>query len=498
MTIISRYSQGDFNKKMSIETSNRVQPFSSFLKNPSFSELGKNNMSIEEQDEKNKSKRAGKGWLKPKSVKRGSYAHLAMLVFRSIYPQGFEDESIASDKLNQLRGTIWRNVKKKVKSSGMTDEEVRLSILDPENEVGQEILKKVHPNATITGLEGENVTAWSKKMHKPAVKKDTSAEPNLNKKIDNKPTYKKVKSLSGSSANWQENKKVISAFISKILKNAKDAGYLKHLRGQHKRTSSKETSPAHTAVAQAAKTVIDGLAFTLADIAIRGIMEYELNQVAGKGEEDFDKYGRVKNPDPFKDTYKKGGKKFIKPDSPIAIIYDKLVKQVELSGINFLSDTIRKLKKQWLKIADQSLEQSGFDNNIGQELENFRKVLMGDPKSIYTTSPIVNRALTSATEDIAQSLYNDQLMSKFTEILMDKDIMLGSFYDIDPELAMSLKDKEEEEFEKELDVRKRSDPFARLRQKPSKKLGGFGNPQRKRGMKTIEFLDHVSFKDYIS
>lgn len=439
----------------------------------------------EQEEQEKKNTRPGRGWLNPQNAKYGSFSHLAMLVFPSIYPQGIEDETLAKDKLNQLRNTIWRRVKDKSKKTGVSEKELQLAILDPDNQLGQEILKTISPLATITGFEGQDVRAWDTKMHTPTAQPAavTSKQPSDKPKVL-KTQFKKVQSLAGSSETWQENKKVISAFIAKVLKRAKEAGYLSKIRIGTGKVSGREVSPPEAVVISAARTVIDGISFVLADIAIRGILEYELIQVANKTEDDIDSdFGIVNNPEPFSQYTPK--------------IYSKIVRQVELTGISLLGSTIDNLKKEWLKMADEALEKAGVDENLGEELDFFRRVLSKNTDEIYQVSPRIKQALEYTMESIQNTLYSGQLLREFTNILMDQNVLIDAFYDIDPELALSLKDKED----KDEPSAEKEDPFAKMKQsgmttRPRRAL----RSTRRRDKRTIEFLgnESFSFKKYIS
>jgi len=362
-------------------------------------------------------KRPGRGWLDPQKVKQNSYVHIAMNIFRSVFPFGFDEKAEASNKLNQLRGRVWNRVKQFSKKTGLSEEQLQNEIMNPNSELGKEILRKVDVNAKLVGLNGQLVDSWTEDLWKPLEGGSESEEiASAQKQIEIKPEDQPF---------GQEDIEGVTGFVTKVIKSAKDAGFLSQIPS----ASDVDMTDPEFAYSGAVKYLIDALAFQAADIAIRGLIEYELLN-----------YGKEDDTDDLSD---KKFQDYIKGDEGFGPIMAKIgeIFSTSKSGVRLLDDTVKKYQKQILKIADEALTDAGFDEELPEEIEFFTKMMQKEDSKPYLYSANVKKALDSAAEQISNMLSNDdQFVQSLTDNIMNREDIQKALIEAEPELEKKIAD----------------------------------------------------------
>jgi len=431
-----------------------------------------------------------------------------------------EAENLAANKkASQLAYRIRSRVKDYVaahESEGVTDQMVQSWILDPSNEIGQEILSGIKgPGGTaqVVGINGEPVTGWSKELWSgradigdtvaPEAGEPESKEPK--KSIYNtsgeerKSQQRTVEKYKGRSKIAEENRKFFTAFIKKVLMQAHKSGVLKTMsvvsRGQGGRASTRDMSAYEFATTQAVKPIINAVAYSFADIAVRALVEFELLSADPSFEPDWSKFtteaDQIDNPDmdfgdsgmdfgdqgadfgnlddekPAADPTKIDHPMYqgVKPISPEDLksyadqIFSKIKEQMELSGIKMLPATIKSMSKKMIKMASQNLEQSGFDDNLGQELEYYADRLQKTPEGeTFKLSAKVNQAIQDTTVDIANDLMNNsEFIKTFVNFIIDNEEIKSLLRRLDPTVG-----DREEELQRRRIPQKRVNRFSRV------------------------------------
>lgn len=411
----------------------------------------------------------------------------------------------AHKKASQLAYRIWSRVKDYIashESEGITDAMVQSWILDPGNEVGQEILSGIRgPGgvAQVVGINGEPVTGWSKELWSGELDDTDSIEnpdsiKKPEKKLDRQKSseeevrnqQKTVEKYRGRSKIPEENRKFFTAFIKKVLMQAHKSGVLKTIsivnRGQGGRASGKDRSAYEFALTQAVRPVISAVAFNFADIAVRALIEFELLSADTDFQPDWSPYQiesqQIDNPDmdldddsdlgpdmdfdnkPKEDepdirSIKHPVYKNVKPVSQEDLssyakqIFEKIKDQMELAGIKLLPVTIKNLGKRWIKMASSNLESAGFDDKLGKELEYYANRLNKTPEGeTFKLSAPVRKAIRDTTQDIANDLYNNtEFMKTFADFVIDSEEIKRLLREIDPTIS-----------EKEAEIKRRQQP----------------------------------------
>ena len=360
--------------------------------------------------------------MKPEHPKENSYFHIALNIFKSVYPFGFPDEDSGLKKLNQLRGRIWNRVKQFAYKQGLTEEQVQNEIMNPNSDLGKEILRKIDVNAKLVGLNGQLVPGWTGEYADQLWKPTESGSREIST------NQKEIEISPGDQPFGKEDIEGVTGFITKVIKTAKDAGILSQLPTEQ--LPGVDISDPEFAYSSAVKYLIQALAFQAADIATRGLIEYDVINF-DKEEDETDTLSDKK----FQ-TYVKG---------EFAPIMDKIRElfSTQKSGIRLLDDTLNKYQREIIKIADQALTDSGFDDELPEEIEFFSKMMNQPDKKPYLYSEKAKKAIDQTTDQISQMLSNDQqFVQSITDNVMNKKEIQKALVDADPELAKKIADIE--------------------------------------------------------
>lgn len=391
-------------------------------------------------------------------------------------------ESIAGStaaikKAGQLANRIWSRVKDYVKrheGSGVTDQMVQSWILDPDNEVGQEILSGIRGpggSARVVGIDGEPVVGWSKELwsgtsdgssqdvsdEDDSDEESTSEKPNIFKDpiATTRDQQKTVDQYRGRSKIPEENRKYFTEFIKKVLKQAHSSGILKTIsivgKDQGGRASGRDISSYEFAVTQAVKPIISSIAYNFADIAVNALIQYELISADPSFTPNWTRTESLTGQDVDPNDLKNIDNPIYKNVKPVDQsmtadlaneIFSKIKNQMELTGIQLLPATIKEMAKKWIKMAHKNLELSGFDDNLGKELEYYHRRIKGiEQGETYKLSSAIKQAIQNTTEDIATDLYNNtEFVKTFVNFIIDSEEVKKMLRELDP----TVKDREDE------------------------------------------------------
>jgi hypothetical protein len=452
----------------------------------------------------------------PKKVKKNSYGHIALNIFKSLYPDKFPSATAAANKFEQLRlrirgrviqyedlstrlniqkyaPEVYEQYKKLAQEKGIplllkrplfSDElvdklladgyssvllsiipakQIQEMIMDPDNAVGQALLFKIDPSAKLLGKGGYELTGWDDpefvgikvedesgkvtplipgetKAEEP-VKTETPQEKEVQrlitpaKKIEaDKP--RRIEDLKGSSLVNNENRKLISLFIKNMvnyvfLERDADGNKISAMSAEEKAKTRRmydelmydaknDVTPIESIFKSIIKIITEGIAYKLATIAVRGLVEYEIYY--------FDK---PESSPLMKKAY-------------LDRIFNLFEKQISLTGLSFYPNTISKFKNQWIKFADESLTMTGFDDDLEELLTYSRGVL--DRKVEEGTLPHMKEAIESTQQSIRSTLDKDpQYLQGMSDVLLDKQLIRTIFKDVDVDLKDKIENIEKKE-----------------------------------------------------
>ena len=389
----------------------------------------------------------------------------------------------------------------KPKEIDALEEKVKWMTADPLSKTGKEVRESIGKTfgvgeAKMVGYNGEIVTKWSINLMKmprniqeleteissDIIRKKKEEEENKNKeevvekstfekdteesiKKEKEPKYGKediknvlnkisgshLKELEGSSKKVSKVRNMVTNFIISILKNSQKDDILRNLiiygKGPGGSYTGEELTSTEYVYANAAKIIINGIAYEVADIAVRGLIEIEvLNAVKiCKDGEDIPKSPRIKKIKHYHDT------DFIPFDEEnykkIAI---KIKQKLRTMGITEMPSTLKLNLLKWIKIADIELENSGFDDHIRDEICYYFKLYRGASDSIFKHSPRVKTAIERCTDRIVDYMLEDnQFLNSMTTAIIDIEKIKNLFAEIDPDLAERMDRKRRYIYKKE-------------------------------------------------
>ncbi|MFW5794551.1 MAG: hypothetical protein ACOCV1_03600 [Bacillota bacterium] len=499
---------------------------------------------ILEQNEERPRKKTRKAWdILPKNVQRNSYGHIALNIFKSIYPFGFESDGEgydidgqlnarqkAAQKFEQLRTRIrnrilnfvditkriniekykpelYERLKNQALESGQvrlklpnplfkdnevdkfleqgydeilenfTENQVKSMIMDPDNPIGQALLKKIDINANLTGHEGEEQKAFSdslfvkdlgnfnivgdkEKQKDDSEEEENSISPEAEEDKDDEMDLKKpkiIQSLKGSSLINKENRDIFTALMRKIMNNIKETGFFRDFIQMSRRStggsgergytssygSADQLSGAEVVYKEVMSLLISGVAFNFAIIAVRSLIEYDI------------KY--------FNEPEEKAKANIA---SDLNTIFDVLDKQFKLTGLNFLPDTLDKYKKAFIKIADKHLEEVGYDDDLEDNINYYAKALS---QGKIDFNDKVKKAVEDTAMEIKKVLESDdQFARSLADAVLDIQAMRSILSGVDDDLKNKIDEIEKKERQTSLSSRRRFAPRDIEEEQPEK------------------------------
>ena len=396
--------------------------------------------------------------LLPISVQPNSLSHIALNILPSTEPyfgQGSATKHEFAVKLHRLRTKISGIVKKIAEKHNMSAKDVQACVMDPESEIGKQTLKKIDPQARLVGLNGEESTSWfpvAKLMGVKDIAGYVAPELNANSDDDEEREEEEIgknapimNKYANRSAETQEDKEVFLNFFNKAMELSINDPNWNTLRFPNKgvKSDSSERDPAeYMSAIFSTYTVVFGIAALMGEMAVCGLLAFEIDHEGDSNNDDDDKSITDKFHQAVLDKF--------------TAAFQKKLQSID---IDLKPLHIQYLTRRFLKIANEAISQSKIDDDWKEETNALVKAMSSDYKNIGYKKTFFSPRLKDAISDASERIFSELKEDKDLREALTARKLHGST--MGPEILKYIKDPiRRQEIGKTIEVSKKAEDLA--------------------------------------